>query len=39
MEIEPVLKVEFEQMTDFKFKAAYEAYSKLYDETERRGSN
>jgi hypothetical protein len=36
MEKEPVLKIDFEQMTDFKFKAAYEAYSKLFDETEGR---
>lgn len=34
MEKEPVSKVEFKQMTDFKFKAACEAYSKLFDETE-----
>ena len=34
MENEPVLKIEFEQMTSFKFKAAYKAYSRLFDEVE-----
>lgn len=36
MEKEPVLKVEFEHTTDFKFQVAYEAYSKLFDEVEER---
>ncbi len=28
---QPVYKVTFEQMADFKFNAAYEAYSKVWD--------
>lgn len=31
---EPVSKVAFEEMNDFKFAAAYEAYSKAFDDVE-----
>jgi len=33
MSEEPVSKVDFDQMTGFKFQAAYKAYSELFDET------
>ena len=32
MSKEPILKIKFDQMTDFKFQAAYKAYSNLFDE-------
>ncbi len=32
MSEEPVSKVDFDQMTGFKFQAAYKAYSELFDE-------
>ncbi len=35
MEEEPVSKITFEQIADFKFTAAYEAYSKAWDEEHR----
>lgn len=35
MEEEHVPKITFDQMTDFKFTAAYEAYSKLFDTMKR----
>lgn len=35
MSEEPISKVDFDQMTDFKFQAAYKAYSELFDEMHR----
>ena len=32
MSKEPILKIKFNQMTDFKFQAAYQSYSNLFDE-------
>lgn len=34
MEEDPVSKITFEKVADFKFKAAYEAYSSLFDEAD-----
>lgn len=33
MSEEPVLRIEFDQVTGFQFQAAYKAYSDLYDES------